>query len=124
MKTQPKSVLVTLREGDTVRLNGLTVIEVVSIGTPLLKASISATPLNPNGEVSIFDNEIEDWKSVSDPEHFAVGLGDRFMVGNIQVLISAYSKAHKQIRLSMRTNDEKTEQFLNQLLNKLKGRQK
>lgn len=123
MKKQPKSVLVTLREGDTVRLNGLTVIEVASIGTPLLKASISAQPLNPNGEVSLFDNEIEDWKPVSDPSHFTVGLGDRFMVGNIQILVSAYSKSYKQIRLSMRTSDDKTEKLLNNLLNKLKGRQ-
>lgn len=117
MKT-PKSTLKTLKAGGQVRLGGQTVIEVISVGSPLLKASISAHPLEPNGEVSIYDNEVDDWKSVTDPTHFAVGLGDRIMVGKIQVLVSAYSNKYGEIRISMRTTDAKT----SKLLNESKGR--
>lgn len=113
-----KSTLKTLKAGDKVRLDGLTVIEVVQVGSPLLKASISAQALEPDGEVSIFDNELEDWKPVADPAHFAVGLGDRLMVGKIQILVSAYSNKYSEVRMSMRTTDPKTAK----LLAELKGR--
>lgn len=115
---RPKSTLATLKEGGVVRLGGLTVIEITSVGTPLLKATLSAQPLEADGEVSVYDNDNDNWRTVEDPSNFAVGLGDRIMIGHIQILISAYSKKYGEIRMSLRTEDAKTAR----LINEYKGR--
>lgn len=119
-KPTPKGMLATLKEGGVVRLGGLTVIELTSVGTPLLKATIAAQTLNAGDEVSIYDNDKEDWRPVEDPSCFAIGLGDRIMVGRIQILVSSYSKKFGEVRLSLRTEDPTIAELIREYKGNLK----
>lgn len=112
------NTLFDLKENSEVRLNGLTLLKVTSVGTPMLKATISAQILN--GEEScIYDGNKEDWQELDDLEAVVIGVGDKLIIGDVQILMTSLSKKFSTIRLSLRSENESTSHSIRKAAGKI-----
>ena len=106
MSNVPNS-LFNLRAGSEVFLGGVRLLKVVAVGQPFLKASLDLQDLKGSG-VFLFNPNEDDWTDVTDTNPLVVGTGDKLIVGDVQIMMTAFSKSHGTIRLSMRSDSPET----------------
>lgn len=100
---------VNLTTGGEVRLDGLRLLYIESVNKPFLKTVVSFQDLTGSG-CFIYDNNESDWKPI---EHSVViGLGDKLIIGDVQVLVTNFSKNQGIVRLSLRSDNLTTQQKL------------
>lgn len=116
-KPNTPNTLFELKENEEVRLDGLTFIKVTSIGSPALKATISAQMLKGD-ERCIYNHNGDDWQELDTLDHIIVGVGDKLIIGNVQIMMTTLSKRYKTIRLSLRSNDQQTSQSIRKAVGK------
>ena len=98
-----------LKTGGEVRLDGIQLLKVDSVNQPFLKACLSFQDLAGTG-CFLYDNNIDDWVPAVNP--VIVGLGDKLIIGDVQVLFTNFSKNQGIVRLSLRSDNPKTSQLL------------
>lgn len=94
-----------------IRLGGLLLLKVVSVNQPFLKASLQFQDLSGDGTF-LFDANSDDWLDISAMNPIVVGLGDRLILGDVQVLITNFSKNQGIVRLSLRSENLTTSQLI------------
>lgn len=110
--------LFTLKEGGEVRLGGLTLLSVDTVGEPFLKVTVSVQILKGE-ECCLFDHNKNDWSPV-DTEAIVVGLGDKLIVGTTQIMVTSISKRYGEARFSVQSNDEETSKLIRNYKESLK----
>lgn len=111
--------MLNLKGGDSVRLGGLTLLTVHEVGQPMLKATLSAQILKGD-ESCIYDNNVDAWVPIQSLDSVVVGLGDRFILGTVQILVASFSKKFGEIRLSLQSFDDETAKLLKNYKESLK----
>ncbi|AHI61227.1 ATP-dependent DNA helicase [Vibrio phage SHOU24] len=116
---KPQRLILNLKGGDEVRLGGLTLLTVHEVGQPMLKATISAQILKGD-EHCIFDHNEDNWKDLESLDSVVVGLGDRLLIGTVEILVASISKRYGEVRLSFQSYDEETAKLLKNLKESLR----
>lgn len=104
--TSPNT-LFNLKEQQEVRLEGLTFLRVLNIGQPTLKATIDVQILNGD-ERCIYNSNTEEWDTLEDLSAVVIGMGDRIIIGDVQIMLTSISNKYKTVRLSLRSSDQHT----------------
>ena len=101
------STLFNLTEGQEIRLNGLTFVKVVSIGQPILKATLDAQMLNGD-ERCIYNHNTDNWDTLESLDSIVIGIGDKILIGDVMVMMTNLSSKRGTVRLSLRTDNPQT----------------
>lgn len=111
------STLFNLTEGQEIRLDGLTFVKVVSIGQPVLKATIDAQMLKGD-ERCVYNHNKENWEDLESLDGIVIGIGDKIIVGDIMVMLTNISVKRGTVRLSLRTKNPQTFKSIRKALGK------